>query len=152
MESISKNTVTSLCRQEEKRQVAVGDVKGCRSESALSAGHPSFEHYIPSDLESSFNVKASQICRKLLRQDCEDPQKEGIITKEYGMWKLREDLQDKEALRYMSGRMLLLPLLLSWTPKGIEFIKEIINNRTGTGGRQAYSAISSTSSKERLTM
>ena len=27
MESILKNTVTSLCRQEEKRQVAVGDVK-----------------------------------------------------------------------------------------------------------------------------
>ena len=56
---------------------------------------------------------------------------EGIITKEYGMWKLREDLQDKGIAVYVTGRMrCFYHFYLSWTPKGIEFIKEIINNRT----------------------
>ena len=55
----------------------------------------------------------------------------GIITKEYGMWKLREDLQDKGIAVYVTGRMrCFYHFYLSWTPKGIEFIKEIINNRT----------------------
>ncbi|WP_241677509.1 hypothetical protein [Phocaeicola dorei] len=47
------------------------------------------------------------------------------------MWKLREDLQDKGIAVYVTGRMrCFYHFYLSWTPKGIEFIKEIINNRT----------------------
>ena len=75
------------------------------------------EHYMPSDLEVVSIVKTLK--------------EEGIITKEYGMWKLREDLQDKGIAVYVTGRMrCFYHFYLSWTPKGIEFIKEIINNRT----------------------
>lgn len=63
------------------------------------------EHYMPSDLQavsmSNFHKHVGSYYGKIVRILKE----EGVITKEYGMWKLREDLQDKGLAVYVTGRM-----------------------------------------------
>ena len=86
---------------------------------------------MPSDLEVVSMSKLHKYVGSYYGKIVKTLKEEGIITKEYGMWKLREDLQDKGIAVYVTGRMrCFYHFYLSWTPKGIEFIKEIINNRT----------------------
>lgn len=97
------------------------------------------EHYMPSDLQvvsmSKLHKHVGSYYGKILRILKE----EGVITKEYGMWKLREDLQDKGLAVYVTGRMrCFYRFHLAWTPQGVAFIKDIINNRTNTDGRQYF--------------
>lgn len=89
------------------------------------------EHYIPSDLQvismSGLHKYVGSYYTKIVKTLKE----EGIITKEIGMWKLREDLQDKGLAVYVTGRMrCFYHFYLSWTPKGVAFIKDIINHKT----------------------
>lgn len=95
------------------------------------------EHYMPSDLQavsmSNLHKHVGSYYGKIVRILKE----EGVITKEYGMWKLREDLQDKGLAVYVTGRMrCFYRFYLAWTPQGVAFIKDFINNRTNTDGRQ----------------
>lgn len=88
-------------------------------------------HYLPLDLQlvpmSGLHKHVGSYYGKIVKVLKE----KGIITKEYGMWKLREDLQDKGLAVYVTGRMrCFYRFCLSWTPQGVAFIKEIINNRT----------------------
>ena len=86
---------------------------------------------MPSDLEVVSMSKLHKYVGSYYGKIVKTLKEEGIITKEYGMWKLREDLQDKGIAVYVTGRMrCFYHFYLSWTPKGIEFIKEIINHRT----------------------
>lgn len=54
----------------------------------------------------------------------------GIIARKHGMWKLREDLQDKGLAVYVTGRMgCFYRFYLSWTPQGVEYVKGIMEQR-----------------------
>lgn len=89
------------------------------------------KHYMPSDLQVVSMSKLHHHVGCYYGKIVKTLKEEGIITKEYGMWKLREDLQDKGIAVYVTGRMrCFYHFYLLWTPKGVEFIKEIINNRT----------------------
>ena len=59
------------------------------------------EHYMPSDLEVVSMSKLHKYVGSYYGKIVKTLKEEGIITKEYGMWKLREDLQDK-GIAYMS--------------------------------------------------
>lgn len=59
------------------------------------------EHYMPSDLEVVSMSKLHKYVGSYYGKIVKTLKEEGIITKEYGMWKLREDLRTR-ALRYMS--------------------------------------------------
>ena len=70
------------------------------------------EHYMPSDLEVVSMSKLHKYVGSYYGKIVKTLKEEGIITKEYGMWKLREDLQDK-GIGGICHRQdaLLLPLL-----------------------------------------
>ena len=86
------------------------------------------EHYIPSDLQVISMSKLQNHVGNYYAKIVKTLKEKGIIIKEYGMWKLREDLQDKGVAVYITGRMrCFYHFYLSWTPKGVEYIKEIIN-------------------------
>ena len=54
----------------------------------------------------------------------------GIIAREHGMWKLREDLQDKGLAVYVTGRMgCFYRFYLSWTTQGVEYVKGVMEQR-----------------------
>ena len=63
------------------------------------------EHYMPSDLEVVSMSKLHKYVGSYYGKIVKTLKEEGIITKEYGMWKLREDLQDKGIAVYVTGRM-----------------------------------------------
>ena len=57
-------------------------------------------------------------------------QEEGVIVRQNGMWKLCEDLQKSGIAAYTTGRLGCYYVYhLKWTLKGVEYIKEIINQR-----------------------
>lgn len=89
------------------------------------------EHDIPSGLQvvpmSKLHVHVGSYYGKIVKI----LKAEGIIAKENGMWRLRDDLQEDGLAVYVTGRMrCYYRFYLSWTPQGIAFIKDIINNRT----------------------
>lgn len=89
------------------------------------------EHYMPSDLQVVSMSKIPEHAGCYYGKIVKILKEEGVITKEYGIWKLREDLQDKGLAVYVTGRMrCFYRFYLAWTPKGVAFIKDIINNRT----------------------
>lgn len=56
---------------------------------------------------------------------------EGVIVRQNGMWHLREDLQKDGIAVYTTGRLGCYYVYhLKWTPKGVAFIKDIINHKT----------------------
>ncbi len=70
------------------------------------------EHYMPSDLEVVSMSKLHKYVGSYYGKISEDLKEwKASVTKEYGMWKLREDLQDKGIAVYVTGRMRCLPLL-----------------------------------------
>lgn len=57
-------------------------------------------------------------------------QAEGVIARQNGMWHLREDLQKSGIAVYTTGRLGCYYVYhLKWTPKGVEYIKGIMNQR-----------------------
>lgn len=57
-------------------------------------------------------------------------QKKGVIARQNGMWRLREDLQKSGIAVYTTGRLGCYYVYhLKWTLKGVEYIKGIINQR-----------------------
>lgn len=55
---------------------------------------------------------------------------EGIITRQNKMWHIREDLQKSGIAVYATGRWGCYHVYhLKWTPKGVEYIKGIMNQR-----------------------
>lgn len=111
--------------------MAVGDVKDAEANQRYRQDTIVDEHYMPSDLEVVSMSKLHKYVGSYYGKIVKTLKEEGIITKEYGMWKLREDLHDNGhcGICHRQERCF-YHFYLSWTPKGIEFIKEIINNRT----------------------